>query len=108
MPSNPKHGRATVICRAKAGNSVKAGNRGTKMASRGRLLACQDGHTVGPEVGTAQQSKRWMCYLTLQRLSLLLDQQQQQTAIAAAATATAAATAQASQQHQQQQQPQMQ
>ena len=104
MLSNPKHGRATVICRAKAGNSVKAGNRGTKMASSGRLLACQDGHTVGPEVGTSQQSKRWMCYLTLQRLSHLLDQQQQQTAIAAAATATA----QASQQHQQQQQPQMQ
>ena len=74
----------------------------------GADCTCQDGLTVSPEVDSSQQSKRWMCYLTLQCLSCLLDQQQQQTAFAAAATATAAATAQASQQHQQQQQSQMQ
>ena len=116
MQSNPMQGRATLNRRAKAGNGgtkCAHGAKGNPAASRGRLPACQDGQTMGPEVGSSQQSQQWMCYLALQPLSSLLDQQQKQTATAAAyapaaaAAASAAAAAEAaSQQHQQQQEQQ--
>ena len=48
---------------------------------------------LGPEAGSSQQSKHWMCYLTPQGLSRQLDQLQQQTATAAATAGSRGITA---------------